>query len=170
MYIIFFLVNRVTRDKERIMRYGNFDDEKREYCITSPGTPYPWINYLGTQDFFSIISNTAGGYSFYKDARLRRITRFRYNNVPIDDGGKYFYINDGVNISSFSTNWLKDKNQSEFFVPGKNFKTNELVNRVVKAGDRYSVIISNDKSTIKMWGEFVGITDFTILPTYTLSN
>ena len=76
------------------MKFGHFDDAKREYVIETPRTPYPWINYLGTQGFFSLISNTAGGYSFYKDARLRRITRYRYNNVPIDMGGRYFYIND----------------------------------------------------------------------------
>ncbi len=77
------------------MKFGYFDDKNREYVITSPKTPYPWINYLGTQGFFSLISNTAGGYCFYKDARLRRITRYRYNNVPVDMGGRYFYINDG---------------------------------------------------------------------------
>ena len=80
------------------MKFGHFDDKNREYVITSPRTPYPWINYLGTQGFFSLISNTAGGYSFYKDARLRRITRYRYNNVPIDMGGRYFYIKDGETI------------------------------------------------------------------------
>lgn len=74
------------------MQFGHFDDERREYVITTPRTPYPWINYLGSQRFFSLISNTAGGYSFYRDARLRRITRYRYNNVPLDDGGRYFYI------------------------------------------------------------------------------
>ena len=76
------------------MKFGSYDDKAREYVISSPKTPYPWINYLGTQDFFSLISNTAGGYSFYKDARLARITRYRYNNVPNDAGGRYFYIND----------------------------------------------------------------------------
>ncbi len=80
------------------MKFGHFDDVKREYVIETPRTPYPWINYLGTQGFFSLISNTAGGYSFYKDARLRRITRYRYNNVPIDMGGRYFYINDNGTI------------------------------------------------------------------------
>ena len=80
------------------MKFGYFDDARKEYVITSPRTPYPWINYLGTQGFFSLISNTAGGYSFYKDARLRRITRYRYNNVPIDMGGRYFYINDNGTI------------------------------------------------------------------------
>lgn len=74
------------------MKYGYFDDNNKEYVITNPLTPYPWINYLGMKDFFSIISNTAGGYCFYKDARLRRITRYRYNNVPLDSGGRYFYI------------------------------------------------------------------------------
>ena len=76
------------------MQYGYFDDLKREYVITDPRTPWPWINYLGNEDFFSLISNTAGGYSFYKDAKFRRITRYRYNNVLMDSGGKYFYIRD----------------------------------------------------------------------------
>ena len=80
------------------MKFGYFDDANKEYVITSPGTPYPWINYLGTQDFFSLISNTAGGYSFYRDARLARITRYRYNNVPADAGGRYFYINDNGTV------------------------------------------------------------------------
>ncbi len=83
---------------EKNMKFGYFDDANKEYVITTPRTPYPWINYLGTQGFFSLISNTAGGYSFYKDARLRRITRYRYNNVPIDMGGRYFYINDNGTI------------------------------------------------------------------------
>ena len=74
--------------------FGHYDDKSREYVITNPQTPWPWINYLGTEDFFSLISNTAGGYSFYKDAKFRRITRYRYNGVPMDDGGRYFYIND----------------------------------------------------------------------------
>lgn len=77
------------------MKFGYFDDQRREYVITNPQTPWPWINYLGNEDFFSLISNTAGGYSFYKDAKFRRITRYRYNNVPMDNGGRYFYINDG---------------------------------------------------------------------------
>jgi cellobiose phosphorylase len=85
------------------MKYGHFDDKRKEYVISTPETPYPWINYLGNKDFFSIISNTAGGYSFYKDARLRRITRYRYNNLPPDTNGKYFYINENGNI--WSPSW-----------------------------------------------------------------
>lgn len=87
------------------MKYGYFDDLNREYVITTPETPHPWINYSGTQEFFSIISNTAGGYSFYKDARLRRLTRYRYNNVPIDNGGRYFYIRDNVEKEFWSPGW-----------------------------------------------------------------
>ena len=89
------------------MKFGFFDDLNKEYVITNPKTPYPWINYLGTQNFFSLISNTAGGYSFYKDARLRRITRYRYNNVPVDAGGRYFYIND--NGDFWSPGWAPVK-------------------------------------------------------------
>lgn len=80
------------------MKYGHFDDKAREYVITNPRTPWPWINYLGNKDFFSLISNTAGGYSFYKDAKFRRLTRYRYNGVPMDAGGRYFYINDGGTV------------------------------------------------------------------------
>ncbi len=76
------------------MRYGYFDDEQREYVITRPDTPLPWINYLGSEAYFGIISNTGGGYSFYKDARLRRLTRFRYNNAPLDGEGRYIYLRD----------------------------------------------------------------------------
>ncbi len=82
------------------MRFGHFDDQNREYVITNPQTPWPWINYLGNEDFFSLISNTGGGYSFYKDAKFRRITRYRYNNVPMDSGGRYFYIKDEETIWS----------------------------------------------------------------------
>ena len=74
------------------MKYGHFDDALKEYVITTPKTPLPWINYLGCKDFFSLISNTCGGYSFYRDARLLRLTRYRYNNVPADTNGKYIYI------------------------------------------------------------------------------
>jgi cellobiose phosphorylase len=76
------------------MKFGHFDDERLEYVITRPDTPLPWINYLGCEDFFGIISNTAGGYSFYKDARLRRLTRYRYNNAPLDAGGRFIYLRD----------------------------------------------------------------------------
>ncbi len=76
------------------MRFGYFDDQAREYVITRPDTPLPWINYLGSEDYFGLISNTAGGYSFYKDARLRRLTRYRYNNAPLDSNGRYIYLRD----------------------------------------------------------------------------
>ena len=78
--------------------FGHFDDLHREFVITDPATPFPWINYLGNEDFFGLISNTAGGYNFYKDAKFRRITRYRYNGVPMDNGGRYFYINDNGTV------------------------------------------------------------------------
>ena len=80
------------------MKYGNFDDAAREYVITTPRTPLPWINYLGSEDFFVLLSNTAGGYAFYRDARLRRLTRYRYNNAPLDQEGFHFYVKDGDTV------------------------------------------------------------------------
>ncbi len=85
------------------MRYGYFDDEHREYVITRPDTPLPWINYLGCEAYYGLISNTAGGYSFFRDARLRRLTRYRYNNAPLDEGGRYLYLRD--NNSSTPDYW-----------------------------------------------------------------
>ncbi|MDW5288029.1 GH36-type glycosyl hydrolase domain-containing protein [Formosa sp. PL04] len=95
------------------MKYGHFDDENREYVITNPKTPYPWINYLGNEDFFSLTSNTGGGYTFYKDAKFRRLTRYRYNNVPVDDGGKYFYIKDGD--TTWSPGWKPVKTELDSY-------------------------------------------------------
>lgn len=80
------------------MKYGFFDDEQKEYVITRPDTPLPWINYLGTNGFYGIISNTAGGYCFYQDSRMRRLTRYRYNNIPMDSNGRYLYIKDDDSI------------------------------------------------------------------------
>lgn len=95
------------------MKYGYFDDANREYVITNPQTPYPWINYLGNEDFFSLTSNTGGGYTFYKDAKFRRLTRYRYNNVPIDNGGKYFYIKDGDTV--WSPGWKPVKTELDSY-------------------------------------------------------
>jgi len=107
------------------MKYGHFDDKNREYVITTPETPYPWINYLGTEDFFSLISNTAGGYAFYKDAKFRRITRYRYNNVPTDAGGRYFYIRDGESV--WSPGWKPVKTPLDHYEcrHGMNYTTVE---------------------------------------------
>lgn len=95
------------------MKYGYFDDEKREYVITRPDVPLPWINYLGSEDFFGLISNTAGGYCFYKDARLRRLTRYRYNNVPYDTGGRYLYVRNNDTGQFWSPTWQPTQNALE---------------------------------------------------------
>jgi cellobiose phosphorylase len=87
------------------VRYGHFDDVRREYVITRPDTPLPWINYLGMEDYFGLISNTAGGYSFLRDARLRRLTRYRHNNAPFDLGGRYLYVRDDATGDVWSPSW-----------------------------------------------------------------
>ena len=95
------------------MKFGYFDDQHKEYVITTPKTPLPWINYLGNREFFSLISNTCGGYTFYRDARLLRLTRYRYNDVPCDTNGKYFYIKDGDCI--WNPGWQPTKTDLEFY-------------------------------------------------------
>jgi cellobiose phosphorylase len=95
------------------VRYGHFDDQKREYVITRPDTPLPWINYLGSEAYFGIVSNTAGGYSFYRDARLRRLTRYRYNNAPLDLGGRYVYLRDDETGEFWSPSWQPTQSELE---------------------------------------------------------
>src|SRR5262245_11302402 len=101
-------VRRPAREGDP-MRFGRFDDERREYVITTPLTPRPWINYLGSESMFSIVSHLGGGTCFVRDARLRRILRYRHNNVPTDLGGRYFYIRDGADI--WSPTWMPVKRE-----------------------------------------------------------
>jgi cellobiose phosphorylase len=95
------------------MRFGQFEDTSREYVITTPRTPYPWINYLGTEQFFGLISHTGGGYCFHRDARLRRLTRYRYNNVPTDVGGRYYYLHDAGDY--WTPGWAPVKRELDFY-------------------------------------------------------
>jgi cellobiose phosphorylase len=115
------------------MRYGFFDDSKCEYVITRPDTPLPWINYLGNEAFFGLISNTAGGYSFYRDARLRRLTRYRYNNVPLDTGGRYLYIRDDGGSG-------KDAPAGDYWSPSWQPTRHALENYACRHGLGYTVI------------------------------
>ena len=133
------------------MKYGHFDDSRREYVITNPRTPWPWINYLGNEDFFSLVSNTGGGYSFYKDAKFRRITRYRYNNVPMDSGGKYFYINDGETV--WSPGWKPCKTELDSYEcrHGMNYTTIKGVKNGVEAEVLYFV-------PLKTWAEVQKLT------------
>ena len=133
------------------MKYGYFDDRNREYVITNPRTPWPWINYLGNEDFFSLISNTAGGYSFYKDAKFRRLTRYRYNNVPMDSGGKYFYIKDNDTI--WSPGWKPCKIELDQYEcrHGMNYTILKGVKEEVTAEVLYFV-------PLKTWAEIQKLT------------
>jgi cellobiose phosphorylase len=133
------------------MKYGFFDDKAREYVITNPRTPWPWINYLGNEDFFSLISNSAGGYTFYKDAKFRRITRYRYNNVPMDSGGKYFYIKDGNSI--WSPGWKPCKTELNNYEcrHGMNYTTIKGEKNGVTASVLYFV-------PLKTWAEVQKLT------------
>ena len=133
------------------MKFGHFDDNKREYVITDPRTPWPWINYLGNEDFFSLISNSAGGYTFYKDAKFRRITRYRYNNVPMDSGGKYFYLKDGETI--WSPGWKPCKTELDFYECRHGMNYTVITGE--KSGVRASVLYF---VPLKTWAELQKLT------------
>ncbi len=132
------------------MRYGYFDDESREYVITRPDTPLPWINYLGCQAYFGLISNTAGGYSFYRDARLRRITRYRYNNVPLDNGGRYIYLRDSGTEEFWSPSWQPTRCDLEGYAchHGLGYTTIRSTYHGLEARTRYFVPLDE---TLEIW-------------------
>jgi cellobiose phosphorylase len=132
------------------MQYGYFDDQNREYVITRPDTPLPWINYLGCQAYFGIISNTAGGYSFYRDARLRRITRYRYNNVPFDLGGRYIYVRDNETGDYWSPSWQPTHADPEQYTcrHGMGYSTIGSQRRGISASTRYFVPLDEN---LEIW-------------------
>ncbi len=138
------------------MRYGHFDDQRREYVITRPDTPLPWINYLGSEAYFGLISNTAGGYSFYRDARLRRISRYRYNNVPLDCGGRYIYV--------------RDNDRGEFWSPSWQPTCSNLENYVCRHGLGYSVIGSSHRGVEAQTRYFVPLGESLEIWHLTLTN
>jgi len=132
------------------MQYGYFDDKNREYVITRPDTPLPWINYLGCQAYFGIISNTAGGYSFYRDARLRRITRYRYNNAPFDLGGRYIYVRDDESGDYWSPSWQPVEHDVEQYTcrHGMGYTTIGARRRGIAASTRYFVPLDEN---LEIW-------------------
>jgi cellobiose phosphorylase len=132
------------------MKYGYFDDPRREYVITQPDTPLPWINYLGCQAYFGIISNTAGGYSFYRDARLRRITRYRYNNAPFDFGGRYIYLRDDASGEFWSPSWQPTRRKLEnyFCRHGMGYTTIGSRYSGIEASTRYFVPLDEN---LEIW-------------------
>jgi len=132
------------------MQYGYFDDDNREYVISRPDTPLPWINYLGCQAYFGIISNTAGGYSFYRDARLRRITRYRYNNAPCDFGGRYIYVRDDDSGEFWSPSWQPTQGKLEdyFCRHGLGYTIIGSRSKGVEARTRYFVPLDED---LEIW-------------------
>ncbi|MCO6450628.1 MAG: hypothetical protein J5I90_07540 [Caldilineales bacterium] len=132
------------------MKFGYFDDEKREYVITRPDTPLPWINYLGSEGYFGLISNTAGGYTFYRDARLRRLTRYRYNNAPLDMGGRYLYLRDDASGEYWSPSWQPTQTSLDEYIcrHGLGYSIIGSTFRGVEASTRYFIARG---ATVEIW-------------------
>jgi len=139
------------------MKFGHFDDLAREYVIERPDTPLPWINYLGSEEYFGLISNTAGGYSFYKDARLRRLTRYRYNNAPLDMGGRYLYLRDNdagkrekISRPYWSPTWMPTRDKLDEYEcrHGQGYTTIRSVAHQIEAQTRYFVPLGEN---LEIW-------------------
>ena len=132
------------------MKFGYFDDSSREYVITQPDTPMPWINYLGSEEYFGLISNTAGGYSFFKDARLRRLTRYRYNNSPLDMGGRYHYLRDNKSGDYWSPSWMPTRTKLDEYEcrHGQGYTVITSKRNGIKSSTRYFVPLGE---TLEIW-------------------
>ncbi|SNY94136.1 cellobiose phosphorylase [Cohaesibacter sp. ES.047] len=132
------------------MKYGYFDDDAREYVITRPDTPLPWINYIGCQSYFGILSATGGGYSYYRDARLRRLTRGRYNNVPTDFGGRYIYLRDNADGDFWSPSWMPTQSELEDYTcrHGMGYSTISSKRNGIRSSTRYFVPLDE---TLEIW-------------------
>ena len=132
------------------MQYGHFDDQNHEYVITQPNTPMPWINYLGSEAYFALLSNTSGGYSFYKDARLRRLTRYRYNNSPLDMGGRYIYLRDNANGSFWSPSWMPTRTKLDEYEcrHGQGYSVIRSTLNGIQASTRYFVPLGE---SLEIW-------------------
>lgn len=87
------------------MKYGHFDNAKREYVIDRVDVPVSWTNYLGVEDMCAVLNHTAGGYLFYKTPEFHRITRFRPNGTPMDRPGHYVYVRDDDTGEYWSISW-----------------------------------------------------------------
>src|SRR5574339_66739 len=132
------------------MKFGYFDDAAREYVITRPDTPLPWINYLGCEAYFGLISNTAGGYSFHTDARLRRLTRYRYNNVPLDMGGRYLYLREAASGKYWSPSWMPTRLELDEYEcrHGQGYTIITSKYRGIKSSTRYFVPLGE---SLEIW-------------------
>ena len=123
------------------MRFGYFDDKNKEYVIERPDTPRSWSNYLGSTEYGAIITNNAGGYSFYKSAAQGRFTRLRFNVIPMDQPGRYFYIHDKESKKYWSASW-QPVGKSLLTPSGKKYKSE------CRHGTAYTKI-SSEYSSIK---------------------
>ena len=132
------------------MKYGHFDDKSREYVITRPDTPLPWINYIGCEDYFGIVSATGGGYSYYRDARMRRLTRGRYNNVPLDFGGRYVYLRDNETGAYWSPSWMPTQSELDAYEcrHGMGYSTISAKKDGISSSTRYFVPLGEN---LEVW-------------------
>lgn len=115
------------------MQYGHFDDKNKEYVITNPATPRSWSNYLGSTRYGAIITNNAGGYSFFHSTAQGRFLRLRFNAIPMDQPGRYLYLHDKDSKDFWSTSWQP---------VGKSL---EAFNTETRHGSAYTKIISDYK-------------------------
>ena len=96
-------------------RYGHFSEDKKEFIITRPDTPAPWVNYISNGRYSGLISHTGGGFSFYGNPKDNRITRWRYNSLPIDRPGRYVLLRDKSTGAYWSPTWQPTAHHPDSF-------------------------------------------------------
>lgn len=142
------------------MRYGYFDNEKREYVIEKVDLPTSWTNYLGVEDTCVVVNHTAGGYMFYKTPEYHRVTRFRGNSVPMDRPGHYVYIRDNETKDYWSVSWQpvgKPLDKAKYTCRhGMSYTVYECEYEKIKASQKLSVPIGDD---VELWDVTLENTD-----------
>ncbi len=144
------------------MKYGHFDNEKREYVIDQVDLPTSWTNYLGVRDMCAVVNHTAGGYLFYKSPEYHRITRFRGNGVPMDRPGHYVYLRDDVSGDYWSISWQpvgKSLDEASYrCIHGMSYTRYECEYNGIQASQTLSIPIEDP---VELWDVKIKNTDTT---------
>ena len=134
------------------MKYGYFDQEKREYCITRVDLPASWTNYIGVEDMCAVMNHTAGGYMFYKTPQYHRVTRFRPNGVPMDRPGHYVYLRDAADGDYWSISWQpvgKPLDQAKYTCRhGMSYSVYECDYKGIQASQKLLIPLGD---TVELW-------------------
>ena len=89
----------ILKDKETLKyynEYGGFSEDGKEYWIKvnkENRLPTVWSHIMANKTFGTIVTENMGGYSWYKNSRLNRLTSWN-NNPSFDVPSEVIYLKD----------------------------------------------------------------------------